>query len=200
MIKESEGWLGRCSSGRRRDMAHGKKHDEVTRIAIGVGLLACIALGASLVEASMTKNKLASNKLASNKLASNKLASNKLASNALSSTRLAANQATAEILATADGRDVYSYIISCALPDSMTIEATVPGAPDTGPLSSYTCVNEVCTFSGGLGLAQHWIDRRLDPKGQRWVTACLLARVNFHEEAEARSHRLERLSRRGPGL
>ena len=109
-------------------------------------------------------------------MASNKLASNKLASNALSSTRLAANQATAEILATPDGRDVYSYIVGCALSDSTTIEATVPGAPDTDPLASYTCVNEVCTFTGALGLAQHWIDRRLDPKGQRWVSACLLAR------------------------
>jgi len=50
-------------------------------------------------------------------------------------------------------------------------------------------VNEVCTFTGALGLAQHWIDRRLDPKGQRWVSACLLARVNFHDQAEAISLR-----------
>ena len=146
----------------------------VTKIGIRLGLLACIALAATMVDAAMTKNKLASNKLASN---------------ALSSTRLAANQATAEILTTPDGRDVYSYIIGCALSDSTTIEATVPGAPDTDPLASYTCVNEVCTFTGALGLAQHWIDRRLDPKGQRWVSACLLARVNFHDQAEAISLR-----------
>ena len=50
-------------------------------------------------------------------------------------------------------------------------------------------MNEVCTFTGALGLAQHWIDRRLDPKGQRWVSACLLARVNFHDQAEAISLR-----------
>src|SRR4026208_562984 len=123
MIKESEGCPCRRSSERRADM--------VTKIGIRLGLLACIALAATMVDAAMTKNKLASNKLASNKLASNKLASNKLASNALSSTRLAANQATAEILTTPDGRDVYSYIIGCALSDSTTIEATVPGAPDT---------------------------------------------------------------------
>src|SRR4026208_666188 len=128
MIKESEGCPCRRSSERRADM--------VTKIGIRLGLLACIALAATMVDAAMTKNKLASNKLASNKLASNKLASNKLASNklasnALSSIRLAANQATAEILTTPDGRDVYSYIIGCALSDSTTIEATVPGAPDT---------------------------------------------------------------------
>jgi len=60
--------------------------------------------------AAITRNKLASNKLASNKLASNKLASNGLAQQALSSTRLEATQAAAELLATADGREVYSYI------------------------------------------------------------------------------------------
>ena len=119
----------------------------------------------------------------------NKLASNKLAANALSSTRLEADLETPDFLSTEDGREVYSYIIGCALPDSMTIEITVPGVVNSPPGTPYTCVNEVCTLQGSPGLAQHWIDRRLDPKGQRWVTACLLARVNFHEEAEAISLR-----------
>jgi hypothetical protein len=138
----------------------------------------------------LASNKLASNKLASNKLASNKLASNKLASNALSATRLEADPAASEILATADGREVYSYIVGCALPESVTIEATVPGAADTAPPDSlYTCVGERCTFHGSVGLAQHWIDRKLEPKGQRWVSACLLARVNAYELAESISLR-----------
>ena len=148
----------------------------------------------------MTTNKLASNKLASNRLASNRLASNRLASNRLAqnglgdgelpSTRFEADSATAEMLSTPDGRDVFSYMIECALPESTSIEAIVPGAADTGrPETLYTCENGLCTFQGSLGLAQHWIDRRLDPKGQRWVTACLLARVNLYEVTETISLR-----------
>jgi hypothetical protein len=123
-------------------------------------------------------------------LAQNRLAQNRLAQNALSSTRLEADRATAEILSTPDGREVYSYIIGCALSEGMTIEATIPGAPDTAPPDTlYTCVNERCTFDGFLGLAQHWIDRKLDSKGQRWVSACLFARVNLHDTTEAISLR-----------
>lgn len=72
-------------------------------------------------------------------------------------------------------------MMSCALPAGKAIEATIPGAPDTAPPDTlYTCTNERCSFPGSLGLAEHWIDRSLDPKGQRWVTACLLARVNLY--------------------
>lgn len=96
----------------------------------------------------------------------------------------------AEILSTADGRDVYSYIISCALRDGTTIQAQVPGAADTAPPdTNYTCSNGVCTFLGSLGLADYWVNRRLDPQGQRWITACLLARVNANNLAEAISLR-----------
>src|SRR5512134_3112901 len=146
---------------------------------------------ANAAQAAETKNKLASNKLASNKLASNKLASNKLASNALSSTRLEANLATAEILATEDGREVYSYIISCALPAEITLEAEVPGAADTTLDSPYICTNERCYFQGGIGLAAYWIDHRLAAQDQRWLSARLFARVNLFDTAEA-------ISLRGP--
>lgn len=165
-------------------MAHEKRHRTMT-LALALGLATAWALTTNPPEAAVTTNKLASNKLASNKLASNRLAQN-----ALSSTRLEANLASNEILSTADGREVYSYVIGCALSATTTIEATVPGAPDTAPPDTlHTCVNERCTFTGGLGLAPYWSDRKLDPKGQRWVSACLFARVNLHETAEAISLR-----------
>jgi len=156
-------------------------------------------------EAAVTTNRLASNKLASNRLASNKLASNKLASNKLASnklasnglaqdplpaTRLEADPASAEMLSTPDGREVFSYLVECALPEALTIEAVVPGAADTAPPETlYACESEVCTFQGSIGLAQHWAERRLDPKGQRWVSACMLARVNAYEISETISLR-----------
>lgn len=166
----------------------------IRRVWYGTGLALVMAgtvtLGATPAQAAETTNRLAQNRLAQNKLSANRLAQNRLAQNSLSSTRLEADLATAELLSTSDGREVYSYIIGCALPETWTIEATIPGAQDTAPPDTlYTCANERCTFSGGLGLAQHWIDRRLDPKGQRWVTACLLARVNLHVTTEAISVR-----------
>jgi len=137
-----------------------------------------------------THNRLASNRLASNRLASNRLASNRLASNRLASNRLVANPDTSEILETEAGRDVYSYIVSCALADNMTIEADVAGAADTAPpTTTYTCVDEHCTFPGGLNLTPRWDDHHLDNKGQRWISACLFARVNANDTAEAISLR-----------
>jgi hypothetical protein len=133
--------------------------------------------------AAETRNRLAANRLAANRLAANRLAANRLAANALSSTRLEANMATAEILATADGRDVYAYLVSCALPADVSIQATIPGAEDA------YCTGGTCTFPGGLGLADYWVDHKLNPEGQRWVTACVLARVNLYEQAEAISLR-----------
>jgi hypothetical protein len=154
-------------------------------------LSACLAF-VSPARAAETTNRLASNRLASNRLASNKLASNKLASNALSSTSFEAEMATADLLATADGRDVYAYLINCALPDGTTIEANLPDAPDTAPPATlYTCSAGVCDFPGGIGLAEYWLDHKLDPHGQRWVSACIFARVNAHDTAEP-------ISLRGP--
>ena len=135
--------------------------------------------------AAVTHNRLAANRLAANRLAANRLAANRLAANALSSTKLEANMATAELLATEGGRDVYAYLVSCALPAEVTIQAEVPGANDL------YCTNGTCTFTGGLGLADYWVDHKLNPQGQRLVTACMLARVNLYEQAEA-------ISLRGP--
>jgi len=126
-------------------------------------------------------NRLAGNRLAGNRLAGNRLAGNRLAGNKLSAQRLQANQDTSDILQTEDGREVYSYMISCALAAGTTIEADIPGAADTAPPDTlYDCKNGHCTFPGSIGLAEHWIDRALSPRGQRWVTACLLSRVNAY--------------------
>ena len=147
--------------------------------------------GNKLAANKLAANKLAANKLAANRLAANKLAANKLAANRLAANRLAANRlAGAQLLATPDGRELYSYIISCALPESLAIEVAIPSAADTAPPDThYACTDELCVFEGGLGLAEHWLDRPLDPKGQRWVSACLLARVNAHGVAQTVSLR-----------
>ena len=158
-----------------------------------------VVFGMAMVESSLaaiTHNRLASNRLASNRLASNRLASNRLASNRLSANHLEATEDAAELLSTADGRELYYYMMSCALGPDSSIQADVPGAPDSNPESPdpetntpYTCVSGVCTFPGNLGLAPKWIDRKLNRKGQRWISACLFARVNAFDTAEAISLR-----------
>jgi hypothetical protein len=158
------------------------------RLALGIAFMTsttgCTSgdLSTSSTSSDITAwNKLASNKLASNKLASNKLASNKLASNKLSVNPLGAG----DLLSTSDGRDVFSYIASCALPDGVTVEANVPGAPDVDPNTNpYSCTNGVCDFPGALGLAPTWIHHALTDSGKRWISACLFARVNAHDTAE----------------
>jgi hypothetical protein len=152
----------------------------IARLSL-VTAITVLILAAALAKAAETSNRLAANRLAANRLAANRLAANKLAASRLSENRLEANSDAAELLSTADGREVYSYIIDCALPDGKEIDATIPGAPDTAPPKTlYTCSKESCSFPGSIGLADYWIDHRLDVKGQRWVTACLLARVNYY--------------------
>ncbi len=158
------------------------------------------------------KNRLSSNRLSSNRLSSNRLSSNRLSSNALDSTKLVALQETAGILESVSGRDVYSYIISCALPADKSIVADLnylpvvaaPGPndpsrpPDTnctdpGPngvnCPNYTCVGGVCTFYGNANLAPGWISKKLGNADAGWVSACMFARVNANDVAEAISLR-----------
>jgi hypothetical protein len=35
------------------------------------------------------------------------------------------------------------------------------------------------TFSGSIGLAPHWLTEAMTPSEERWVSACLLAHVNY---------------------
>ena len=147
-------------------------------------VLAVLLPWSPCADAATSHNRLATNRLATNKLSANRLATNRLATNRLATNGLAADMESAgELLATADGRELYAYMMSCALPGGTNIEAVIPGAPDSCPGCSidtpYTCQTEVCVFPGSLGLATKWIDHKLTKKGQRWISACLFARVNL---------------------
>lgn len=106
----------------------------------------------------------ASNRLASNRLASNRLASNRLASNSLA---VSALPGESPLIETADGRDVLSYIITCALASSQQLVL------EDSAGTSYT-------FGGLLGLAPEWATRPPTIAERRWVTACVLARTNLY--------------------
>ena len=97
----------------------------IARLSL-VTAITVLVLGAALAKAAETSNRLAANRLAANRLAANRLAANKLAASRLSENRLEANSDAAEMLSSADGREVYSYIIDCALPAGKEIDATDP--------------------------------------------------------------------------
>ena len=122
----------------------------------------------------------------------NRLATNRLATNRLATNRLAINLTNAtDLLSTADGRNVYSYIVGCAVPSGVTLEADIAGATDTTPDDPYTCSGGHCSFAGSVGLAPEWLNHKLDHKGEEWVSACVFSRCNAHDTAEAISLRGE---------
>jgi hypothetical protein len=106
-------------------------------------------------------NRLAANRLAANRLAANRLAANRLAANHLNGVQALNSAAAADLLATPDGIEVLTYIVSCALPPDEQLVA-----PDG------------TVFVGGIGVAPEWLDQPLDEDGQRWLSACLFSRVS----------------------
>lgn len=103
----------------------------------------------------------ASNRLAANRLAANSLNASKLSTFALASTSLANNA----LLATPEGRDVFSFIVGCALSTGTTLVVTYSG-------TAYS-------FPGWLGLAPLWATRTPTSAEKRWVSGCVLARTNL---------------------
>jgi len=123
-------------------------------------------------------NKVAINKIAINKIAINKIAINKIAINKIAINKIAINTlAVHDLLNSPDcqpgdppdaecgGRDVLEYLIGCAFPS----EVTLVGTSDAGVTYQ---------FHGSIGLAERWEYRRLTFKEQRWMSACMLARVS----------------------
>ena len=93
--------------------------------------------------------------------------------------RYAANlDAVGAMVATDEGINVLSFIVSCALPTGTTL--VVSPFPD-GDLE----------FIGALGLAEGWVNRKLNADEQGWVSACVLARTTISDIAAS-------LSLRGP--
>ena len=85
---------------------------------------------------------------------------------ALTDNSLTANSLTANALTDPLARELLKYVVSCALDDGDSLTIKVNG-------TRYT-------FPGELGLAPDWSDRdgSCDGSCQRWVTACVLARVD----------------------
>ena len=112
-------------------------------------------------------NKIILNKIILNKIILNKIILNKIILNGIETNEFALDTAVTHDLLNGDDDDraVLEYLISCAFPENVALS----GRDDGGTLY---------TFQGGAALAPKWGDRKLNTKERRWVSACMLARVN----------------------
>ncbi|MFT3766928.1 MAG: hypothetical protein QM820_15630 [Minicystis sp.] len=67
-------------------------------------------------------------------------------------------------------RELLKYAVSCALGSSQAFEFSWVDVNNNTHNESY---------AGLLGLAPDWASGALDSDGQRWISACLISRVNY---------------------
>jgi len=116
----------------------------------------------------LSANRLSANRLSANRLSANRLSANRLSANRLSANRLTVNlQSAGNLLSTQDGRELFSFVVACALPDDITLEATVAGT--------------TFDFFGEIGLVPSWLFHPLDADGKGWISACLFAHVSAQD-------------------
>jgi hypothetical protein len=111
-------------------------------------------------------NGLIANGLIANGLVANGLVANGLTANGLVANGLVANGVNAGALSDPMTLKFLNYVVSCALDDQQSLTFTVGGA--------------TTTFPGELGLAPQWgyPHGSCDGSCQRWVSACVLSRVD----------------------
>jgi hypothetical protein len=141
-----------------------------------LGLAAFAALGtvgcggegdddAETIQAAITvENALTANALTANALTANALTANALTANALTANALTANALTANGLRDPLAREFLKYVVSCALDEDDSVSFKIDG--------------KRYEFRGALGLAPEWGRSHCDGDCQRWVSACVLARVD----------------------
>ena len=132
-------------------------------ILVSLAVVACTDESENL--SSGTHGVVTTNRITSNRIAGNRIAGNRIAAN-----NWDANEATmGELLATPEGQELLSFLIGCALPEGVTITADDTSTPAAG---------DTVEFFGEIGVAPEWINRALDDTDRRWVSACILSRVN----------------------
>ena len=115
----------------------------------------------------ITTNALTTAALTTNTLTSNSVATDALTSQPLTTDALASNPPVLGALADAMTRELFFYIVSCALPLGAHVDVTVDGA--------------TYGFDGQIGLVPQWGNAggSCDGPCKEWVSACVLSRVNY---------------------
>jgi hypothetical protein len=120
----------------------------------------------SVQHAKKAWNGLTANGLTANGLTANGLTANGLPLAALTTSAVSLNStAMAELASSQYSRDVFSYIVSCALPATSAVNLTLNS-------TAYS-------FPGEIGLAPSWETGACNASCKSWVSACILARLNY---------------------
>jgi hypothetical protein len=120
-----------------------------------------------LSPAALNLNGITSNAITSNAITSNAITSNAITSNAITSNAITSNALLAGALTDPAARELLKYVVSCALPAGAAVEVTVEDVD--------------YVFPGQIGLAPEWgePDGSCGPDCRKWVSACVLSRVNY---------------------
>src|SRR4051812_32529777 len=74
-------------------------------------------------EAVQTTNRITANRITANRITANRITANRITANRITANRLTVNGAADDLLATADGRELFSVLVACAIPSDITLEA-----------------------------------------------------------------------------
>jgi hypothetical protein len=111
------------------------------------------------------ENRISTNRISTNRISTNRISTNRISTNRISTNRFKLNRPAAwDLLGTAEQRELLQYIIGCAIAPDVTLEVDYQGGH--------------YVFSGEVGLAPRWLERPMTASEKRWVSACLISRVN----------------------
>ena len=115
----------------------------------------------------ITTNALVDNALVDNALVDNALVDNALVDNALVDNALVDNALVDNALIDPNARELFKYIVSCALPEGAHISVDVQG-------TTYG-------FDGALGLAPEWGEDggSCDDECRSWISGCVISRLDY---------------------
>jgi hypothetical protein len=138
---------------------------------------------ATAQEAQLTSNGLTTNGLTTNGLTTNGLTTNGLTTNGLTTNGLTTNGLVSSALTDPNARELLKHLVKCALPAGEHVDITVQG--------------QHYSYPGQLGLAPEWGEEggSCGASCKQWVSACVLASVNYLGESLTISVRGE-----NPGL
>jgi hypothetical protein len=117
---------------------------------------------ASTEQPAITNNAITNNAITNNAITNNAITNNAITNNAITN-----NAITNNALSDPNARLLFKYIVSCALPASSEVDLTIDGVD--------------YSFPGELGLSPSWglPGGKCDAVCQGWVSACILARVDY---------------------
>jgi hypothetical protein len=105
------------------------------------------------------------NSVSLNSVSLNSVSLNSVSLNSVSLNSVSLNSVSLNGLDDPSNRKVWEYVVGCALPAGQSVTVSSQGV-------SYT-------WNGQLGLAPQWSHGPCDESCQEWVSACVLARVDY---------------------